>query len=100
MLKEAHGFSRREYHPFIVGFVGNLDPNDANFKDNLDRFSANPLFRGIRLGGGHLQAIGDTDFLANIEKLAEKELTLDLLINPEALRMYLLWLNIYQQFGL
>jgi L-fuconolactonase len=72
--------------PFIVGFVGNLDPNDANFKDNLERFSANPLFRGIRLGGGHLQALGDTDFLKNIEKLAEKELTLDLLINPDALR--------------
>ena len=72
--------------PFIVGFVGNLDPNDANFKDNLDRFSENPLFRGIRLSGGHLQALGDTDFLKNIEKLAEQELTLDLLINPDALK--------------
>ncbi len=72
--------------PFIIGFVGNLDPKDANFKDNLERFSANPLFRGICLGGGHLQAIGDIGFLANIEKLAEKELTLDLLINPDALR--------------
>ncbi len=72
--------------PFIVGFVGNLNPNDADFEDNLNRFSANPLFRGIRLGGGHLQAISDTDFMKNIEKLAEKELTLDLLINPDALR--------------
>lgn len=72
--------------PFIVGFVGNLNPNDADFEDNLNRFSANPLFRGIRLGGGHLQALGDTDFLKNIEKLAEKELALDLLINPDALR--------------
>lgn len=72
--------------PFIVGFVGNLNPNDADFEDNLNRFSANPLFRGIRLGGGHLQALGDTDFMKNIEKLAEKELTLDLLINPDALR--------------
>ncbi len=72
--------------PFIVGFVGNLNPNDADFEDNLNRFSANPLFRGIRLGGGYLQALGNTDFLKNIEKLAEKELTLDLLINPDALR--------------
>ncbi|RKU11086.1 amidohydrolase [Candidatus Poribacteria bacterium] len=72
--------------PFIVGFVGNLNPNDADFADNLNRFSANPLFRGIRLGGGHLQSIGDKDFMKNIEKLAEKELTLDLLINPDALR--------------
>lgn len=72
--------------PFIVGFVGNLNPNDADFEDNLNRFSANPLFRGIRLGGGHLQSLGDADFLKNIEQLAKKELTLDLLINPDALR--------------
>ena len=69
---------------FIVGFVGHLEPT-ADFEANLNRFSVNPLFRGIRLGGGHLQAIGDPTFLASIEKLAAKELTLDLLINPEAL---------------
>ena len=70
--------------PFIVGFVGHLEPT-ADFEVNLDRFSANPLFRGIRLGSGHLQSIGDPTFLASIEKLAAKALTLDLLINPEAL---------------
>lgn len=71
---------------FIVGFVGNLNPNDAEFAENLNRFSANPLFRGMRLGGGHLQALSDSGFLKNIEKLAKKELALDLLINPEALK--------------
>ncbi len=70
--------------PFIVGFVGHLEPT-ADFEDNLNRFSANPLFRGIRLGSGHLRTIGDPTFLGSIEKLAAKELTLDLLINPEAL---------------
>lgn len=70
--------------PFIVGFVGHLEPT-ADFADNLNRFSANPLFRGIRLGSGHLRAIGDPTFLGSIEKLAAQELTLDLLINPEAL---------------
>ena len=70
--------------PFIVGFVGHLEPT-ADFADNLNRFSANPLFRGIRLGSGHLRTIGDPTFLESIEKLAAKELTLDLLINPEAL---------------
>lgn len=72
--------------PFIVGFVGNLAPNDDDFEKNLKHFSANPLFRGIRLGGGHLQQVGDVDFIKNIEKLAVEELTLDLLINPEALK--------------
>ncbi len=70
--------------PFIVGFVGHIEPT-TDFEDNLNRFSANPLFRGIRLGSGHLRAIGDRTFLGSIEKLAAKELTLDLLINPEAL---------------
>ena len=70
--------------PFIVGFVGHLEPT-ADFEVNLNRFSANPLFRGIRLGSGHLQSIGDPTFLASIERLAAKALTLDLLINPEAL---------------
>ncbi len=72
--------------PFIVGFVGNLSPNDTDFEDNLNKFSANPLFRGIRLGGGLMQSLSDANLVKNIEKLAEKELTLDLLINPEALK--------------
>ncbi len=72
--------------PFIVGFVGNLNPNDDDFEDNLNRFSTNPLFRGIRLGGGLMQSLSDANLVKNIEKLAEKELTLDLLINPDALK--------------
>ncbi len=72
--------------PFIVGFVGHLEPT-ADFQDNLDRFSANPLFRGIRLGAGHLRSVGAPTFLVNIEKLAAKELALDLLINPKALSL-------------
>lgn len=71
--------------PFIVGFVGHLEPDDANFARDLERFSANPLFRGIRIGSGHLRAIGDKTVLGNLEKLAEKNLSLDLLIGPELL---------------
>ncbi|RKU37153.1 amidohydrolase [Candidatus Poribacteria bacterium] len=71
--------------PFIVGFVGHLEPDDAHFARDLERFAANPLFRGIRIGSGHLRAIGDKTVLGNIEKLAEKNLTLDLLIAPALL---------------
>lgn len=71
--------------PFIVGFVGHLEPDDPNFERALARFAANPLFRGIRLGGGHLRAIGDDTFLTNIEKLAARALALDLLISPDLL---------------
>ena len=72
--------------PLIVGFVGHIEPT-VGFADNVNRFSANPLFRGIRLGAGHLRSIGDPTFLASIETLAEEGLTLDLLINPEALSL-------------
>src|SRR5215467_10014461 len=33
--------------PFIVGFVGNLQPGAQDYAASLDRFAANPLFRGI-----------------------------------------------------
>ena len=35
--------------PFIVGVVGNLNPESADFGLQVRRLSANPLFRGIRI---------------------------------------------------
>ena len=71
--------------PFIVGFVGNLDPGSKDFGSNLDRFSANPLFRGIRPRGANIKNFEKDAFLADIEKLADKDLEIDLLIGPEGL---------------
>ncbi len=71
--------------PFIVGFVGHLEPDTPDFGDALARFSANRLFRGIRLGAGHLRDLADNTFLANIERLAASDLSLDLLIGPDML---------------
>ncbi|MEQ9409869.1 MAG: amidohydrolase family protein [Fuerstiella sp.] len=34
----------------IVGVVGNLRPEQPEFREYLDRYSRNPLFRGIRYG--------------------------------------------------
>lgn len=66
--------------PFIVGFVGGLVPNRPPFAGELARFAANPLFRGIRIGGGALAAVDEPGFLADLSLLAEKELSLDILI--------------------
>jgi L-fuconolactonase len=71
--------------PFIVGFVGHLEPDDPDFATHLNRFSVNPLFRGIRLGGGHIQDLENRQLLTNIEKLATKDLELDLLTNQDLL---------------
>ncbi len=72
-------------NPCIVGFVGSLNPRDKNFETNLDRFSANPLYRGIRLG---LQrgSLKDQDALVpQLEKLAERDLQLDIMTNGKQL---------------
>ena len=71
--------------PFILGFVGHLEIDAANFEENLNRFATNSLFRGIRLGGGHVKDIDNQVFLTNVEKLAAKDLELDLLINQDML---------------
>ncbi len=71
--------------PFIKGFVGNLQPGTEGFAQNLDRFSASPLFRGIRPRGSRIKNRTDAGFFADLQKLADKDLELDLLITPEAL---------------
>jgi predicted TIM-barrel fold metal-dependent hydrolase len=70
---------------FIVGFVGNLQPGSKDFGSSLERFSANPLFRGIRPRGANIGNFEKDAFLADIEKLAAKDLEIDLLIGPEGL---------------
>jgi L-fuconolactonase len=69
--------------PWIVGFVGHVDPNRAGFGADIERFAANPLFRGIRIG---CDCFGDLDnghFMADMELLAGKGLELDVLMNVD-----------------
>jgi L-fuconolactonase len=63
----------------IVGFVGNLDPNDAEFAANVKRFAANPIFRGVRWRGNLVQLDENKDkVLAGVKALAGHGLSLDL----------------------
>jgi L-fuconolactonase len=65
----------------IVGKVGNLRPDSADFAELLDRFRKNPLFRGIRYGniwGYDLVAQARTrPFLDGLRRLADADLVLD-----------------------
>ncbi len=74
-----------ENETFIVGFVGNLQPGIDDFSKNLDRFSVNPIFRGIRPRGANIRNFEKTEFLNDIEKLVKKDLEIDLLIIPSEL---------------
>jgi L-fuconolactonase len=65
----------------VVGTVGNLDPGQPEFRQQLDRFRKAPLFRGIRCGnlwGRDLhQQLVKPAFVADLKFLAQAGLTLD-----------------------
>jgi len=67
--------------PIIVGMIGNLEPDKPDFLKQLDRFGANPLFRGIRYGylwDRDLRArMADPKFMANLRVLGDRGYTLD-----------------------
>jgi L-fuconolactonase len=68
----------------IVGVVGNLAPGKAEFAKNLQRFAANSLFRGIRIGHDALRAgLDRPEFLADLKQLAAAGLELDINGGPE-----------------
>ena len=66
--------------PYIVGLVGHIDPNRPEFGAELARFSAHPLFRGIRCGARSFEDVEQGTFLADMETLAGLDLELDVLI--------------------
>lgn len=71
-----------ERDPFLMGLVGHLEPPDPNFAENLSRFSANPLFRGLRI------AVNDWKsgpYLEACEQLQAAHLSLDLHIEGSRL---------------
>jgi L-fuconolactonase len=72
--------------PFLLGLVGHLKPGQPDFVGLLERFARNPRFLGIRTGlwGVRFDATGD-DFVRDLERLAERDLALDVLINPDQL---------------
>lgn len=72
--------------PFIVGFVGNLKPGRPEFRTELARFARHRLYRGIRIGGDVLKAARtDNSVLDDLRRLADRNLSLDVLIGPDAI---------------
>jgi L-fuconolactonase len=66
---------------FIVGMIGNLEPGKPEFPGQLERFQANPLFRGIRYGNLWDRNLGagldQAQFVADLKRLAQAGLALD-----------------------
>ena len=62
----------------IVGFVGNVSPASTDFAAQIKRLAANPLFRGIRIGGTVVSdGIDSTEFIAAMKVMADLNLSLD-----------------------
>ena len=75
-----------EKDTFVLGLVGNLTPGQADFAKHLARFAKNPIFRGIRVNAGPLKAgLERPEFLADIKRLCEADLELDVNGGPELL---------------
>jgi L-fuconolactonase len=72
--------------PFIRGFVGNLSVGTTEFAGLLKRFSANPVFRGVRVQGARLgSGLGEARFLSDLKALAGRDLSLDVVGSPAML---------------
>ena len=63
--------------PFILGLVGRLEPNDQHFERDLNRFSADPIFQGIRFWGGYFENVEQGDFIDKMRRVAERGLVVD-----------------------
>ncbi|WP_138992723.1 amidohydrolase [Larkinella sp. C7] len=65
----------------IVGTVGNLEPGKPDFRQQLERFQRNPLFRGIRYGNlwehDLSRQLANPRFVADLRFLAQAGLVLD-----------------------
>jgi predicted TIM-barrel fold metal-dependent hydrolase len=65
----------------IVATVGDLEPGKPDFRQHLDRFHQNPLFRGIRYGnlwGRNLaEDMSGAGFIADLKAVADADLGLD-----------------------
>jgi len=73
--------------PIIVGTVGDIDPNQADFGPRLEKLHRNPLFRGIRYGnlwGRSLaKGVSQPEVISNLKRVAEAGLAMDT-ANPDA----------------
>jgi predicted TIM-barrel fold metal-dependent hydrolase len=69
--------------PFLVGIVGRLYPGEKGFAEQLKRFAANPLYRGIRVLVDPLKASLDRNELDDYRRLAEADLCVDVNGGPE-----------------
>jgi L-fucono-1,5-lactonase len=72
--------------PIVVGVIGDLEPADAQFANQLDALHRDPLFLGIRYGNlwgrSMTKSLGNPRFVVGLKRIADAGLTLDT-ANPD-----------------
>jgi predicted TIM-barrel fold metal-dependent hydrolase len=67
--------------PFMVGMIGNLQPDKPEFREYLDRYHKNTLFLGIRYGNlwGYslVNQVASSVFIEGLKLMQQAGLTLD-----------------------
>ncbi len=76
-----------EDEPFIVGVIGRIEPGKPAFAGHLERYAANPLFRGIRVQADLVQRLLAEAKLDDLRRLSERGLTLDVNGGPATPRL-------------
>lgn len=70
-----------EPDPFMLGTLGNLQPDKPDFPEYLARYAINPLYRGIRYGNlwGYSLAtqLSNPVFIQGLKLLAQHDMTLE-----------------------
>ena len=70
----------------LIGLVGKIKPGRSEFSEELKRFAANRLFRGIRVGVWEKSALaGHESVIRDLKLLAAHDLALDVLTGPDQL---------------
>ena len=74
--------------PFVLGVVGNLSPGTDSYGKHLARFAKNPVYRGIRVNADVVnKGLDRPEFLADLKKLIDADLELDVNGGPEMLQV-------------
>ncbi|MCX6895752.1 MAG: amidohydrolase family protein [Verrucomicrobia bacterium] len=82
-------------NPLIVGYIGRLFPAAPDFAAHFEKYAADPIFRGLRLSQKMLTEFDTKSFATNLQRLADRQLTVDVVggsaMLPDVLRLARRW---------
>ncbi|MGA2992299.1 MAG: amidohydrolase family protein [Candidatus Korobacteraceae bacterium] len=79
LTDQEFGLKIAAEEPLVLGVVGRIPPNKPEFPAELEKWTANPMFKGIRQTGKDLEAVPDDGgtYFSDMRLLAKKDCVLD-----------------------